>query len=97
MTYTAFALADAVHLRESWHPSTRPERIDLDRGLEWTGLTIEETVDGGPGDARGVVAFRARWRDLTVGERGELRERSRFRFQRERWWYVDGDVAAPEG
>ena len=94
--YTAFALGDAVHLRESWHPSTRPDRIELEPGLGWTGLAVEETIDGRAGDARGVVAFRARWRDAADGARGELRERSRFVFQRGRWWYVDGRVE-PDG
>lgn len=90
--YTAFALGDGLHLRETWHPSTRPERVDLDAGLEWLSLSVDEVSGGQEGDRRGVVAFRARWRDGRSGERGMLQERSRFVFQRDRWWYVDGEV-----
>jgi len=90
--YTAFALADAAHLRSTWHPSTAPDDLDLDEDLRWEGLQVEEAVNGRAGDRRGTVAFRARWRDIGTGERGELRERSRFLFQRDRWWYLDGEV-----
>jgi SEC-C motif-containing protein len=92
--YSAFALRDAAHLRETWHPSTRPARVELDGGLTWVSLAVDETREGRPGDRRGVVAFRAQWRDGRTGERGTLQERSRFVFQRDRWWYADGDVTA---
>ncbi|WP_425841578.1 YchJ family protein [Microbacterium sp. PA5] len=88
--YTAFALGARRHLEDTWHPSTRPTRLDLDDDLEWSSLTIDEVVGGEPGDRRGVVAFRARWRDGRSS--GELAERSRFVFQQGRWWYVDGEV-----
>jgi SEC-C motif-containing protein len=28
--YTAFARGDAAHLARTWHPRTRPERVDVD-------------------------------------------------------------------
>ncbi len=92
--FTAFALGDATHLRETWHPSTRPERVDLDTGLSWLSLRIDETLQGGDGDDRGVVSFRAGWRDTATGESGVLEERSRFVYQRGRWWYLDGEQVA---
>lgn len=88
--YSAFALGHRRHLQDTWHPSTRPTRLDLDDGIAWLSLAIEDVVGGEPGDRRGVVAFRARWRDGDAS--GELAERSRFVFQAGRWWYVDGDV-----
>lgn len=88
--YTAFALCDAAHLAASWHPSTRPTRLDLDGDLRWLSLSIEDVVAGQPGDRRGIVAFRARWQDGDVS--GELAERSRFVFQHDAWWYVEGEV-----
>ncbi len=94
--FTAFALEDRRHLEATWHPSTVPARLDLDAGLRWVALAIDETEAGQPGDRRGVVAFRARWLDTASGVRGELRERSRFVFQRDRWWYLDGEVASPQ-
>ncbi len=89
--YTAFALGDASYLRQTWHPGTVPDDLDLDPRMRWTGLEISATEQGMPGDRRGWVTFRAAYR---LGrETGELRERSRFVRQSERWWYLDGDVS----
>lgn len=90
--YTAFALGDAAYLSETWHPGTRPERLDLDPDMRWTGLEIVETSGGGEDDKRGIVAFRAHWRDGR--ESGVLIERSRFVRQSGRWWYLDGVVGS---
>jgi SEC-C motif domain protein len=89
--YTAFVVGDARYLRETWHPGTRPESLDLTPSLRWTGLEIVDVVGGGPGDRRGVVEFRAHWRE-GAGE-GVLAERSRFVRQSDRWWYLDGQVS----
>lgn len=89
--YTAFVVGDIEHLERTWHPRTRPDRIDGDGELTWTGLEIVGTAAGEPGDRRGIVEFRASWRE--GGVRGVLHERSRFVFQRGQWWYVDGDVS----
>lgn len=88
--YTAFVVGDERYLVESWHPGTRPDTIDLDPALRWTGLEIVETATGAPGDRRGTVEFRAGWRDGR--ETGMLHETSRFVFQSDRWWYLDGEV-----
>ncbi|MCI1018264.1 hypothetical protein HWD99_06495 [Microbacterium sp. C5A9] len=88
--YTAFALRDADHLRASWHASTRPTDIDLDDDLHWRRLVIVDRVAGGPFDRDGVVEFEAFWR--LGGERGSLRERSRFVRDDRRWFYVDGEI-----
>lgn len=88
--YTAFVVGDARHLEDTWHPGTRPETLELDPAQHWTGLEIIAVEAGGPEDTRGVVEFRARWRQGR--DRGELRERSRFRKQGGRWWYIDGIV-----
>ncbi|GAA1468159.1 YchJ family protein [Microbacterium thalassium] len=89
--YTAFVVGDASHLRETWHPGTVPDDVRLDPGTRWTGLEIVDTVDGRPGDKRGIVEFRAHWRER--GGTGELHERSRFVWQSGRWWYLDGRVS----
>jgi SEC-C motif domain protein len=88
--YTAFVVGDVRYLAESWHPATRPADLTLDPALRWTGLEIVATAAGAPGDARGVVEFRAGWRQ--GGDGGELHERSRFVRQNGRWWYVEGEV-----
>lgn len=88
--YTAFFVGDADHLLASWHPRARPEAIEIDRDVHWTGLRILDVVAGSAGEATGVVEFRASWSER--GAKGELHERSRFVRQSGRWWYLDGDV-----
>ncbi|WP_281273745.1 YchJ family protein [Nocardioides pocheonensis] len=82
--YTAYALGDVDHVFRSWHPATRPDELDQLPRLDWTGLEIVETVDGGPGDDHGVVEFRASYAG------GVLHERSRFTRRAGRWVYLDG-------
>ncbi|MFJ4225245.1 YchJ family protein [Microbacterium sp. NPDC089695] len=89
--YTAFSLGNIEHLLASWHPTTRPASLDLDADMRWRRLVIVDRVAGGPFDRDGVVEFAAAWEQN--GERGVLRERSRFVREDRRWLYVDGDVA----
>ena len=42
--YAAYAVADLDHVFRTWHPRTRPEAIEPDPTLTWTGLTILEVV-----------------------------------------------------
>jgi SEC-C motif domain protein len=88
--YTAFATGAAEYLLATWHPSTRPPTLEIDRSLRWYRLDIVRTERGGPLDATGVVEFVARYR--FDGDRGELHETSRFTRERGRWYYIDGDV-----
>lgn len=88
--YTAFAIGDVPYLLRSWHPSTRPDRIDLDPGVSWLRLDILAKTGGGPFDAEGVVEFEAIHRD--TGGRGVMHERSRFVREGGHWFYVDGEV-----
>lgn len=88
--YTAYAVGDEGHVSRTWHPRTRPERIDLEPATAWTGLRILDTEAGGPDDESGVVEFAASW--THDGRKGVLRERSRFERRAGRWVYVDGDV-----
>lgn len=95
--YSAFALGLVAYLLDSWHPSTRPESLELDSEVEWRRLLVETTERGGPFDREGFVVFTAIGR--TPEGRFEQRERSRFLRDRdglaatapERWRYVDGD------
>jgi SEC-C motif-containing protein len=74
--YTAFALDKPAYLLASWHPDTRPRRVDPERGLRWRGLEVLDTDRGSMFDAEGEVEFRARYR--LRGKAGEQHERSRF-------------------
>lgn len=89
--YTAFVVGDARYLSETWHPGTRPDELDLDPRVQWTGLEIVDAVDPGEDATRGVVGFRAHWRDADTS--GVLAERSRFVRQSGRWWYLDGKIS----
>ncbi len=90
--YAAFAVGDAAYLRRTWHPETRPARVDLAGGPRWTGLEILATTGGSAFHSEGTVTFRAHWRsgDGTVGAQ---EERSRFVRVDGAWAYLDGAVA----
>ncbi|WP_425527925.1 YchJ family protein [Yinghuangia seranimata] len=89
--YSAYAVGDREYLVRSWHRDSRPDELDLDPKTRWLGLEITSTTDGGPFHDRGVVAFRARYRER--GQEGVLEETSRFvRDEAGEWVYVDGLV-----
>ena len=88
--YSAFVVLEPEYLLRTWHPSTRPDSMDLDPDLQWRRLDIVGTVNGGPLDSAGTVEFAAHYR--SDGERGVQRELSRFVREGKRWYYVDGDV-----
>lgn len=83
--YCAFVRGDAAYLLRTWHPRTRPARLDLDPGMRWTGLEILGTTGGTAFHTTGTVTFRASYRG------GALREHSRFERVDGAWVYVDGD------
>ncbi|MCX2925841.1 YchJ family protein [Streptomyces sp. NEAU-W12] len=83
--YCAFVRLDAGYLLRTWHPRTRPERIDLDPGMRWTGLEILEAAAGSAFHSTGTVTFRASYRG------GSLHERSRFERVDGAWMYLDGE------
>ncbi|OIJ92521.1 YchJ family protein [Streptomyces colonosanans] len=83
--YSAFVRQDAGYLLRTWHPRTRPARLDLDPGMRWTGLEILDTTDGSAFHSTGTVTFRASYRG------GSLHEHSRFERVDGAWVYVDGD------
>ncbi len=90
--YAAFCVGDFAHLHLSWHPATRPARLDAENDLAWERLDIDAVQGGSIDDTRGTVSFRAAWRDTATGERGVLAEVSRFRRVDGRWVYLDGAV-----
>ncbi len=92
--FAAFRSGDAAWLVATWHPSTRPDDLDLSDNPRWRGLQIVDVAGGGPTDASGVVEFRATYLD-DDGDLGVLHERSRFVREDGRWYYVDGDVQVP--
>ena len=83
--YSAFVKGDAGYLLRTWHPRTRPGRLELAPGTRWTGLEILDATDGSAFHSAGTVTFRASYRG------GSLLERSRFERVDGAWVYVDGE------
>ena len=95
--YTGFATANTHYLLVTWHPSTRPDGLDLDDRMTWRRLDVLRTDAGGPWDDAGTVEFVAHYRvddGTAIGERGRLHETSRFVREDGRWLYVDGGIGS---
>ena len=61
--YTAYALHDAAYLQATWDVTKRPEKIDFSREkIDWLRLEITDTKKGGIKDNKGVVSFKAFYR-----------------------------------
>jgi SEC-C motif-containing protein len=93
--YSAFVLRDARYLARSWHPATRPQRLNLQdmEDIHWTGLEIVSAPAVQAGDTRGTVEFRASCEQS--GRREILHEISCFVRHKGKWLYFDGE-ASPE-
>ena len=92
--YCAYTRRNETYLLSSWHPDTRPDRLDLsqDEGLiKWQGLEVLGRAAGQEGDQEGVVEFVARYK--VAGRAQRLHEISRFVCQDGRWYYLDGDIS----
>ncbi|MBZ9643529.1 YchJ family protein [Streptomyces sp. PSKA30] len=83
--YSAFVKRDEAYLLRTWHPRTRPPRVEFEPGMRWTGLEILDTGDGTAFHTTGTVTFRASFKG------GALHERSRFERVDGAWMYVDGE------
>ncbi|MCD7441885.1 hypothetical protein K4B79_27125 [Streptomyces lincolnensis] len=83
--YSAFVKRDEAYLLRTWHPRTRPPRVEFDPGMRWTGLEILATGEGTAFHATGTVTFRASFKG------GSLHERSRFERVEGAWVYVHGE------
>lgn len=87
--YSAFAVRDAPYLLRSWHPSTRPDRLELDPAQRWLRLEVLDRTGGSAFHSQGSVEFRAHYREH--GEEGVLHEHSRFVRDGGAWVYLDGE------
>jgi SEC-C motif-containing protein len=88
--YSAFAVGDPAYLLRTWHPGTRPRKLTLDPGQEWTRLDVLGRTGGGLLHNEGTVEFRAHYR---LRDRdGVLHENSRFRRDDGHWVYLDAEA-----
>lgn len=85
--YTAYVLGLEPYLLETWHSSTRPQKLDLEaEQVSWVGLEIRHAplAEG----KEGQVEFIARYK---IGGRAHrLHELSRFCREEGRWFYLEG-------
>ena len=93
--YTAYVRGAIDHLIETQSEETRGglDRAAIERWsreTRWQGLEIIAVERGGEADAEGIVEFVAR--GVTRGAAFAQRERSRFRRDGGRWYYVEGDM-----
>jgi len=92
--YSAYVLKLEAYLLASWHPATRPQRLDLDMDLhadgssiKWLGLEVKRHLRTGTDSAS--VEFVARLRVAGRGQR--MHEISRFVREHGQWFYVDAE------
>lgn len=85
--YCAFVLERADYLLATWHPHSRPARLEFEPGLRWLGLVVQQHLR--QGEDRATVRFIAR--SKLGGRASRQTETSRFRREAGRWLYVDGD------
>ena len=83
--YSAFAMGDADYLLRTWHPTTRPARLELDPRVRWVRLEVLRST-GGLLANEGAVQFRAHYVDPDGA--AVLSENSRFVRENRRWTYV---------
>ena len=83
--YAAYFLQDTAYVLETCHPETRPQDLDLNDGIKYTGLTVHDAT----GDE---VEFSVTLK-TPDGQGHRFRERSRFERLDGRWVYVDGKVS----
>lgn len=94
--YSAYALGLSDYLRDTWHPRTRPNAVELEQpGPRWLGLEVrgQRALPDAQGErsepvAQAEVEFVARCKQ--GGRATRLHETSRFLRENGHWFYLDG-------
>ncbi len=83
--YSAYAEHDEAYILSTWHASTRPQSLSVneDSAVQWIRLKVMQC-------SQDTVEFMA-WYKLN-GKAHKLHEHSRFIYENQRWYYVDGDT-----
>ncbi len=87
--YAAYVVGDTDYLLATWHPSTKPAALNLDKAQRWLGLQIKQHKI--QDDTHATVEFVARSRQ-GGGSAQRLHETSRFVKENGTWFYVEGDL-----
>lgn len=84
--YSAFVLGLGDYLLDTWHPRTRPRKLDpRPPGLQWLGLEVRSATQ--VDETHATVDFVARSR--VAGRTTRMHENSRFERLDGIWVYVD--------
>ncbi len=88
--YTAYTRYREDYLLATWHPDTRPAKLDLAAQPlnQWQGLTVKHHEQ--PTAEQATVEFVARYK--INGQAHRLHEISRFVREAGQWFYVNGDI-----
>lgn len=83
--YSAYVRGLAPYVLQTWHPSTRPERLNLEEEPrpKWLGLQVKACISD-------TVEFVARYK--IGGKAYRLHETSRFLFEEGAWLYLEGVI-----
>jgi SEC-C motif domain protein len=85
--YSAYVLDQIDYLLETWHPETRPSKLQANPpGLQWLGLEVRRHVQ--VDETHATVEFVARCKQ--GGRAQRIHETSRFERQHGFWIYIDG-------
>jgi SEC-C motif-containing protein len=95
--YCAYVEGEIDYLVATTLPAVRRTDLWVDyqathKTIDWVGLEILSTSQGGEGDKTGKVEFRATY--IQEGQKSVHHELSRFRRYRGDWNYMDGDIRA---
>lgn len=84
--YSAYAQHNEAYILSTWHASTRPQSLSInsDSAVKWIRLKVISSNDE-------TVEFIA-WYKLN-GKAHQLHELSRFIFEDQRWYYLNGSNA----
>ncbi len=95
--YSAYALVAekpdlAGYLLQTWHPSTRPQSLDLtgENAIKWLGLQVKRHQVTKPNNATVEFVARYKYANQLSGKAERLHEVSRFNLIDNRWYYLDG-------
>lgn len=94
--YSAYVMGLSDYLRDTWHPRTRPNAVELEQpGPRWLGLEVRSqraladvVSDHSEPVAQAEVEFVARCKQ--GGRATRLHETSRFLREGGHWLYLDG-------
>lgn len=92
--FTAYTQLNFPYLKQTWHPRTRREKINVRADIKWLDLEVVNVNDGGEFDKKGTVEFIVNYQIDQEPKR--LHEISLFRKEKGRWYYYNGKYPQPK-